>query len=413
MSVLAIACDNCGAKYRLPESFSGDKAKCQKCGSVIDVAAQRNAAAAPAPVAQPKAAAAPKEETVAKKPAARTARAEAKAEAAPAARSRRGDKTAAEPKSEKAPRGRKETGEREPKKNNTMLLAGGGIAALAIIAVIVVLASGGKDKAKSTDTAQASAAPKAVDSPAAAPKEASSDKPVAAEASAKAKPSAVEAVVTPAIAPAAEQKPAEQKPAAQKPAEPKPTEQKQAEQKPVEPAPAQPKAEEKPAESTPAASGGAPKERWEANKTTKLDDVYNPSVLGDVSWPAECEQAKKDEILSLIEDVCNGGKPGISAKPKLEKIGYYAIFGLIDRLRKFDYKSGDDQMTAYEFNQMLETITSGINCGFVPVESGGDLDPRKADHNARTNEAWTRLLTKFDNKEAFDVWKKERQSKSK
>ena len=48
MSVLAIACDNCGAKYRLPESFSGDKAKCQKCGSVIDVAAQRKAAAAPA-----------------------------------------------------------------------------------------------------------------------------------------------------------------------------------------------------------------------------------------------------------------------------------------------------------------------------------------------------------------------------
>jgi hypothetical protein len=408
MSVLAIACDNCGAKYRLPESFSGDKAKCQKCGSVIDVAAQRKAAAAPAPVAQPKSAPAPKEESVAKKPAARASRAEAKAEAAPAARSRRGDKAAAEPKAEKTPRGRKEAGERAPKKSNTMLLAGGGIAALAIVAVIVVLASGGKDKAKATETAQASAAPKAQETPAATPKEASTDKPVAAEASAKSKPAAVEAVVTPAVAPAAEQKPAEQTPAAQKPAEPKPTE-----QKPVEPTPAQPKAEDKPAEATPAANSGAPKERWEANKTTKIDDVYNPSVLGDVSWPAECEQAQKDEVLSLIEDVCNGGKPGISAKPKLEKIGYYAIFGLIDRLRKFDYKSGDDQMTAYEFNQMLETITSGINCGFVPVESGGDLDPRKADHNARTNEAWTRLLTKFDNKEAFDVWKKERQNKNK
>jgi hypothetical protein len=408
MSVLAIACDNCGAKYRLPESFSGDKAKCQKCGSVIDVAAQRKAAAAPAPVAQPKAAPAPKEETVAKKPAARASRTEAKAEAAPAARSRRGDKAAAEPKAEKAPRGRKEAGEREPKKSNTMLLAGGGIAALAIVAVIVVLASGGKDKAKATETAQASAAPKAQETPAATPKDASTDKPVAAEASAKSKPAAVEAAVTPAIAPAAEQKPADQKPAAQKPAESKP-----AEQKPVEPTPAQPKAEEKPAEATPAANSGAPKERWEANKTTKLDDVYNPSVLGDVSWPAECEQAQKDEIVSLIEDVCNGGKPGISAKPKLEKIGYYAIFGIVDRLRKFDYKSGDEQMTAYEFNQMLETITSGINCGFVPVESGGDLDPRKADHNARTNDAWTRLLTKFDSKAAFDTWKKERQSKSK
>ena len=34
-------CDNCGAKYRLPASFSGDKAKCKQCGSVIDVAAQK------------------------------------------------------------------------------------------------------------------------------------------------------------------------------------------------------------------------------------------------------------------------------------------------------------------------------------------------------------------------------------
>ena len=42
--------------YRLPSSFSGDKAKCKQCGSVVDVAAQRSAASAPkaAPAAEEK-----------------------------------------------------------------------------------------------------------------------------------------------------------------------------------------------------------------------------------------------------------------------------------------------------------------------------------------------------------------------
>ena len=166
----------------------------------------------------------------------------------------------------------------------------------------------------------------------------------------------------------------------------------------------------KPAEDKPA---GEAKERWEANKTTKLEDVYKPTELGDVTWPAECEQAQKDEIASLIDDVCNGGKPGVAAKPKLEKIGYFAIFGLVDRLRKLDYTSGDDQMTAWELNKLIESIAAGMNAGFVAVEVGGDLDPRKADHNARTNVVWPRLLTKFSGKADFDTWRKERASKSK
>jgi len=44
MTVLQITCDNCGAKYKLPESFTGAQAKCQKCQSIIDVARQRAAA---------------------------------------------------------------------------------------------------------------------------------------------------------------------------------------------------------------------------------------------------------------------------------------------------------------------------------------------------------------------------------
>src|SRR5262249_61989221 len=56
MTLLQIVCDNCGAKYRLPETFSGAKAKCKQCNSAIDVAAQRAAAQAPAAAATPAAA---------------------------------------------------------------------------------------------------------------------------------------------------------------------------------------------------------------------------------------------------------------------------------------------------------------------------------------------------------------------
>ena|SRR5204863_3929321 len=51
MTAIPIVCDNCGAKYKLPETFSGPQAKCQKCGSAIDVARQRGGAADAVPAA--------------------------------------------------------------------------------------------------------------------------------------------------------------------------------------------------------------------------------------------------------------------------------------------------------------------------------------------------------------------------
>ena len=48
MSLIPIVCANCGAKYRLPETFKSDHAKCKKCGAVIDVAGQRDVAPEPA-----------------------------------------------------------------------------------------------------------------------------------------------------------------------------------------------------------------------------------------------------------------------------------------------------------------------------------------------------------------------------
>ena len=49
MAHLAIQCQNCGAKYKLPETFAGDFAKCKACGSKIDVKAARSASSEEAP----------------------------------------------------------------------------------------------------------------------------------------------------------------------------------------------------------------------------------------------------------------------------------------------------------------------------------------------------------------------------
>ena len=64
MSVIPIVCVNCGAKYKLPPTFKGTQAKCQKCGSIIDVAKQLAEAkdgdsAKPAAAAKPAAKARP------------------------------------------------------------------------------------------------------------------------------------------------------------------------------------------------------------------------------------------------------------------------------------------------------------------------------------------------------------------
>lgn len=398
MSVLAITCDNCGAKYRLPETFQGDKAKCQKCSSVIDVAAQRKALAAPAAAPAPKPTAVP----AAKKEPVRPAHESVKAGAAPARARRNRDQEAESPAEAKPSRTRGERkgkDEGAPKKSNTMLLAGGGIAALAIVAVIVVLSMNKKETPKATEQAnvQATEKPAAKPAPEAPKAESQAQKPTQESTPEPQKPVAEangngKGEATPAVAPAKEQEP--KTPPAETP-------------KAEEPKKETP-AESTPAKTEPASNDGTPKEKWEANKTANLADVFDAKTLGDVTWPAEIAAEEQTEVRSLVEDVVNGGRPGISAKPKLEKLGFAAIFGIAERLRQLDYKSSDDQMTAWELNKILESILITLNAGFVAVEAGSDLDPRKADHNARTNQAWARLLTRWASRDEFNTWRKEK-----
>jgi len=140
MTAIQITCDNCGAKYRLPENFTGSTSKCQKCGSVIEVAKQRASATSPAG-ATPAAAA---------KPAAAARPAVDRSREAPRPAERRPSAAVHEvPRASKAAgeadrkRERRARSERPAKKTSSMPLVLGGVGVLAIIVVVVLVKSFG------------------------------------------------------------------------------------------------------------------------------------------------------------------------------------------------------------------------------------------------------------------------------
>ena len=391
MSDAPIVCENCGKKFRLPETFKSPKAKCTQCGSAIDVAGQRAAAAAP-PAPKPAASrpasakpAAPREEAAARPAAAEraTRRAGAAGSSASAGSNRRGARDA-EASGSGARRGR---GEAAPKKNQMPLLLGAG--GVVVLGVVVFLLMGGDEKPKATPAAQpAAAAAEAVPKPEAAAATAQSA-PAATPTPVATKPA--ESAPTPAAAATPVAKVEETKPAAETVTEA-----------------AKPAAEEKKPEPKVSA------DNWMNSKATSMDQVFDPKKeTEDVVWAAYISDADKAEIMGQLDIIRDGGVKSAGAKTKLEKMGHKATFGIISRLREIDYKDSFDAMYGWELNKVLETITGGMNVGYAPVLVGEDMDPRKADWNARTAKAWLDLPKKFDTEEAFDEMVKKRRERSK
>jgi len=137
MTAMPITCDNCGAKYRLPENFTGTQSKCQKCGSVIDVEKQRANAGSPAG-SMPAAAA---------RPASAARLAVDRSKEAPKPVERRSTRTEPSPKAAASAgegdrsRARRGRGERPAKKSAMPFVIGGVV--LAIIVVVVLVKSAG------------------------------------------------------------------------------------------------------------------------------------------------------------------------------------------------------------------------------------------------------------------------------
>jgi hypothetical protein len=388
MTVLQITCDNCGAKYKLPETFTGSQAKCQKCGSVIDVQKQRAAAgsgtAASAPAAaKPAAAARPAidRSKQAPTPAPSSKRVEpSKRSEAASASGRRGAKAGDEGSGGS---GKRERGERPAKKSNSMPLILSGVGLL-VIGVAAFLVFGGSGKPSTQTSADNKATPAAAGTP--DPKPATpapeANKPEAAKPDAK--PDAGKTEPAKAETPPAGGANASNAEATK--TEPTKTE---------------------PAEASAPAVPDAPtrvKRPWEKmkNPPQSMDQVADPKAYGEVQWPAGIDAAKKAEVQELAETAATDtGLKGSRAQKKLEQMGYPAMFAIVERLRLFDYKAAEDSMIAFSLNKSLEQITGGLNARFEPVEATETLVPAKAEWNTRSVRGWLDLLAKFPDEETF------------
>ena len=347
MTVIPITCDNCGAKYKLPESFKGHQAKCQKCGSVIDVAMQRSAPAesgGPTPVLLPAAAARPAIDRSKMEwppsPAAAVIKAPSQPATAPA---RTGQRRGVEA-DEGGHRGR--PGE---KKNNMVPLAIGAIGLVAIVFVAFVML-GGDDKPATGNTAQTDATAKSPAAPTGKPGT-------------------------------------------------KPTEQAAAPNAPAKTAQA------------PAGSTGPRKPWENIKGITSLADVSDPRSFPEVVWPASIDDAKKTEVRRLCDEVQRGGATGTRAKQRLGELRFEAMFAVVEKLRDLDYRLPEDSMAALEFNKLLEEVTGGLSAGFAAVEAGERIDPRKAEYNTLTVGKWRNVLADMRDAEAFEKRRAERLKK--
>jgi hypothetical protein len=380
MTLLQIVCDNCGAKYRLPETFTGAKAKCKQCNSAIDVAAQRAAAQAPAAAAAPAAA--------------RPARTASPARPAPSARSSAGaPRSSVRSPSVRAPRREAEA----PPPTNKKPLIFAGIGGVAVIVVVAVLLNSGKQPPKSGQSGQVAQAPANNDAAKPAPSPAASkpaDSQPPADASAKKRTADMPSSPAP-LEPTA---PAAQKPQGKSPDKqaPKPAAQ-----------PADTSSGVKSATSGAGATGKSDAiadertrlqqkefDAWMKLGTKSLADVLDPKkVTQPLDFPPEVSDDDKKKLASLYQEAKDGGGGARSVKllKEIGKMGVGGLYHLINQLREIDYKNYDDVVWAEQINMQLLELTMGVNTGFVPVEAGPDpnkLDPRIAQWDALTVEKW-------------------------
>lgn len=353
MSLIPIVCANCGAKYRLPETFKSDSAKCKKCGAVIDVAGQRDVAPEPAAVAAPAAeTASPRSRRSGRAAASTTSR---RSGSSSRRRSARGDDA-------DSGRRRSRRGESEETVKGKGMLIGMGLGTVGVV-VAVVLMIGGDPAAE--DTAGLDPLAQPVTEPVAeAQMDPAPERAPTAEELADAAAAAEEAAAAEAIA---EQAAAEE------------------------------------AASAEAAAKIRRETPWLSYTITTVEELFDPMTETEpVEWPDYVTDEERAEVLSLLEDVEGQGLPGIRAKTRLTEMDHKSLAGIINRLRDIDYTDSFDTMFAYELNKLIETMTITLNANFQNAEIGSAIDLRVAHWNAQTIKPWIGHFNRYRDKEDWD-----------
>ncbi|MHC4077696.1 MAG: zinc ribbon domain-containing protein [Planctomycetota bacterium] len=349
MAHIQIQCQNCGAKYKIPETFKSDTARCKQCGTMIDVTAQRQAAAEETP----------EEETAAPSSASRS-------EEKSHGRSRRGGGRSSrrrssrrrgredqedEQEAEKPHRGARaaaggrrrghraeddDDGEehggrprRQRKKDPTPIVVGAVIGVLAIVTVLLVYnywdEVAGKVKLPGQE-----------------------DKYAAAQ---KQKAEEDEKEMQRRIAAA------------------------EAEQERLNT-----EAAEKRAAAKKAKEAAARKKKVLAKAKT-LEDVFDPSTLAKVPWSDAVKEDRRKELDELVATAMESGLPGIRAQRKLEDIGWAALVPLTNKILTFDYKTTKGNNDAFMLGAIVERIT-GWDPQLAVMTEGDKIEPKIAHDNA-------------------------------
>ncbi len=333
MAHLPIQCQNCGAKYKIPETFPGDFAKCKACGTKIDVKAARDGQSTETETSsrtstkrstggsrKPRQAA----ET---KSSGRPTRDEDKATA------RTGRRGAA---ARKRSDGDEEEGDRrgyEKKKDNSTVLLFGSLGVLAIVAIILVMVWSGEEGATKTTTAKKDAGSKNV----AAPKVAGADAKVTDTG--------------PEAEKAAADKAAADKAAADKAA---------AEKK--KKAAAKPKI---------------------SSEVKVAADVFKPSSLDKLP---NAEGTTEEDVTTINEQLDylkeGGGLSFIRAPKKLQDIGAKMIPLAVNRMMTLDYSKAEDNQYAFAISHAIYGLTE-FELAFDPARIVDEFKLTQGHDNAK------------------------------
>jgi len=149
-------------------------------------------------------------------------------------------------------------------------------------------------------------------------------------------------------------------------------------------------------------------EGWKKFQVKSLAEVIDvKKTTQPIELPAsitDAEKAKMVELLQRAKDGGGGARTGRALR-EFEKLGYPALLFLINELREIDYKDVDSSMFGMQLNMTLTNITLGVNTGYVAIDVGEPMDPRKAQWNAMTVQQWLAgAKAQWPTREKFDAY---------
>ena len=154
---------------------------------------------------------------------------------------------------------------------------------------------------------------------------------------------------------------------------------------------------------------------WKKLKVASMAEVIDPKKETEpIEMPESVTAEERAAMADLLEKAKAGGggaKTGRALK-KLEQMGYPAMIFIINLLREIDYKNSDAALWGMQLNTTLQNITMGVHTGYAAVDIGEEMDPRKAQWNARTVREWVQAVkVQWPTREKFDDYIAKRKAK--